>query len=278
MSNGFSRLNRTDNGEHRTFEGSVTVEASIVFPVFFFFVWMIWQIFLVILLTLNLTLSVAKTAGMLSAAGYPVRDACGEKCEDTKYVWLPALYAGVLSGREEFYGDLWIDFEEEEESVYIIEVTAKLPIAAPFFGRFTLPVEQRFKLHANTGVWDPNAFSKKEEAKEGETESEKVYVTESGSVYHRSLTCSHLSVKAEAVSAEDVGNRRNRDGKKYELCSYCKNSPRGDEVFITAYGTKYHFNADCLALKRKVREVSLDEVKGMKPCSTCGNVDPQYGK
>ncbi len=221
-------------------------------------------------------LSVSKTAGMLSSAGYPVRDSCGEKCEDAKYVWLPSLYAGVLSGREDLYKELRISFEEQEESVYKIEVTAKLPIAAPFFGKFTLPVEQSFKIRANTGIWDPNVFAPKKEGEEAaDAESEKVYVTESGSVYHRSLTCSHLSVKAEAIDISELNERRNRDGKKYGLCSHCSDATRGNKVFITAYGTKYHLCADCRSLKRNVKEVSLEEVKGMKPCSVCGAVEEQ---
>ncbi len=258
---------RTDSGGHITAEASVTVETAFAFPLFFFFVWTVWQLFLVLLLQTGITMSVSETAGQLSAAGYVQRNTSGEKCEHADLLWTPTLYLNILSGKEKIYEHLSVGFKEEEDSVYIIEVTAEIPIAAPFFSRFTVPLRQDYRVRANTGVWDENALKPKDAEDKDTT---KVYVTENGTVYHRDKACSYLSVNAEAVPVSDIKEKRNRNGHKYIECKSCKRSVHGETVYITAYGTKYHYDAKCPALIRNVREVDLTEVKDMKPCSRCG--------
>ncbi len=261
------RKKRTDSGGYIAAGASVTVEASLVFPLFFFFIWMVWQLFLVVLLQTGITISVAKTAGQLSAAGYVQRNSSGKDCTYAEALWLPALYLNILSGNEKFYDNLNVDFKEEEDSVYIIEVTADIPIAAPFYNRATIRLRQDYKVRANTGVWDENAF--KDQGPESENK-EKVYVTENGTVYHRDKACSYLSINAEAVPVSDIKEKRNRSGHKYTECKYCRNAACSGSVYITAYGTKYHYDAKCHVLNRSTREVDLEEVKDMKPCSRCG--------
>ena len=267
MSRNYPKTTRTDNGGRGMAAGSVTVEAALVFPIFFFTIWMIWQLFMALLVQMRVTLMVAKTQGEMSVAGYAMRERGEEDGNEDGLLWTTLLYINLLSGTENMCDGLTVSFKNAEESVYIIEVTASIPVASPFSRKFGIPVKQSYKVRANTGVWDENAFAPKEEKKKN---GENVYVTENGTVYHRSRACSHLAVKAEAVPASEVGERRNRDGKKYTECSYCRDTARRDTVYITAYGTKYHYSTDCRSLTRVVKEVPLEEVKDMKPCSTCG--------
>ncbi len=260
---------RTDSGGCGSTAASVTVETAVAFPLFFFFIWMVWQCFLLLLLQLNITLSVARTVAALSQTGVICRAAYGDKCENAAALWVPTIYADLLTETAGFTRGLIVRFEEDGESVYNIEVRAEIRIAAPFYKGVSIPVKQVYKVRANTGVWDKNRFASENNAVKEENK-ERYYVTESGTVYHRSLECSHLSVKAEAVPISDIAVHRNRDGKRYTACPFCKRAARGNEVYITAYGTKYHYSADCLALKRTVREVGKDEIEGLKPCSRCG--------
>ncbi len=265
---------RADNGGHSSCKASVTVETAFAFPLFFFFIWTVWQIFLVLMLQLNVTIGVAKTASALAQVGYVQRESSGEKCENVEILWVPAIYVNVLTGKEGFYDFLRVSFKEEGDSTYIIEVKGDIPVAAPVYGHFFVPFDEKYKIRAHTGTWDRNRFLPEEKStseKDNETKEEKVYVTENGSVYHTSLACSHLSVRAEAVGIGEVADRRNRDGKRYEECSYCKDATHGETVYITAYGTKFHYSADCQVLRRSVKEVELKDVGDLKPCSTCSN-------
>ncbi len=259
---------RADSSVHVEMHASVTVEAALSFPIFFFFIWMILRLFLVLMLQIGIMEKVSKTAGELACIGYVQRDTYGENCEKAEYIWTPVLYANLLSGMEGIYDGLRIDFKEED-SVYTVDVAVSVPMLAHFFDEHALSFKQTYIIRGNTGVWDKNAFEQPDE-KETAPESKKVYVTENGTVYHRSLACSHLSVKAESVPIGEISEKRNREGKRYSECLYCKNSPHREEVYITSYGTKFHYRADCSALKRSVREVDIEEVKDMRPCSKCG--------
>lgn len=103
----------------------------------------------------------------------------------------------------------------------------------------------------------------------GETEEEYVYITESGSVYHRRRNCTHLSLSVELTGREEVESRRNAYGGRYTACEKCKGSESGI-VYITAEGDRYHNTIECSGLKRTVRCVLLSETGGRAPCSRCG--------
>ena len=101
-------------------------------------------------------------------------------------------------------------------------------------------------------------------------EAEYVYITEHGSVYHRSLSCSHLNVNIRVVSATEVDSLRNNNHAKYYPCEYCKKGYSTGLMFITPDGNRAHNNAGCSALKRQVKLVKLSEVGARGPCKDCG--------
>ena len=101
-------------------------------------------------------------------------------------------------------------------------------------------------------------------------EEEYVYITEHGSVYHRSLSCSHLNVNIRVVSATEVDSLRNNNHAKYYPCEYCKKGYSTGLMFITPDGNRAHNNAGCSALKRQVKLVKLSEVGARGPCKDCG--------
>lgn len=103
-----------------------------------------------------------------------------------------------------------------------------------------------------------------------EEDEEYVYITESGTVYHRSRSCSHLKITVSVVKASEVSGRRNDYGQRYRPCEKCAYGQSTGLVFITDKGDKYHNSAGCSGLKRTIRTVKLSEVGGRGPCSLCG--------
>lgn len=93
-----------------------------------------------------------------------------------------------------------------------------------------------------------------------------VYITEYGSVYHMTRTCSHLQLTIQAVT-EDV---LNRNYSYLEPCEYCGDKA-SDVYYVTEYGERYHTSAQCTGLKRTIERVPLSQVSGLAPCATCGN-------
>lgn len=121
------------------------------------------------------------------------------------------------------------------------------------------------KVHAWTGADHTGT------AQTGKPEEEMVYVTESGSVYHRNPGCRYLSVSLEQMSGSGVGSARNTYGEKYYPCESCSDhqKPAGT-VYITKSGNRYHNRESCSRLKRTVRLVKISQVQGKGACSLCG--------
>lgn len=120
-------------------------------------------------------------------------------------------------------------------------------------------------VHAWTGA-EIHSFAAQEEENE-----EMVYVTESGSVYHRDAGCRYLNLSLNQVSGSRVPYMRNTYGEKYGACEICsKNQSPAGSVYITESGNRYHNLESCSGLKRNVKLVKHSEVHGRKACSKCG--------
>lgn len=105
----------------------------------------------------------------------------------------------------------------------------------------------------------------------GEAEEEIVYVTDSGTVYHRSLDCYHLKLTIHTSTLSQVESQRNSSGAKYYPCERCAVSvSESTVVYITEEGNRYHVTSECAGLKRSVHAVPLSQVEGMRACQNCG--------
>ena len=102
-----------------------------------------------------------------------------------------------------------------------------------------------------------------------ENDEEYVYITESGSAYHRSRDCSHLKVHIRVINNKDLSSARNADGSRYSPCEKCAKTTSSGLYFITDYGNKYHTSATCSSLKRSIQTVPISQVNGRYPCSSC---------
>ena len=97
-----------------------------------------------------------------------------------------------------------------------------------------------------------------------------VYITETGTVYHRSYQCTHLKLSIQAGSSSDIGGLRNEYQGRYYPCEKCGAQAVAGIVYYTKSGDVYHTSLVCSGLKRNIRSVKLSEVGGRGACSRCG--------
>lgn len=101
-------------------------------------------------------------------------------------------------------------------------------------------------------------------------EGQYVYITRSGSVYHKTTACSHLRLSIREVPYEMIDKYRSEDGAKYYPCSSCGKRVFGGIVYITTDGNRYHGNRECKSLMRYIKKVLLRDVKDThRPCKDC---------
>lgn len=135
----------------------------------------------------------------------------------------------------------------------------------PLFAALT-PVTKELKNHYYGHAWVGYVHSG--EADDGEEMY--VYVTETGTAYHRNRGCSYLNPSIRQVQAQEVGALRNKNGAIYYACLLCDGDGRGGGRYITDYGTNYHESISCSGLKRTIYEIKWSEVGARTPCSRCG--------
>lgn len=143
----------------------------------------------------------------------------------------------------------------------------------PVGGLIPLPDVRMYnlvKVHAWTGKETGDGMEGETDG--GEEENGMVYVTESGSVYHKHADCTYLRLSIQQVSGASATSRRNIYGERYQCCDSCsRGQPPAGMVFITKTGNRYHNSRNCSGLKRTVRLVKPSYVEGMDACSRCGS-------
>lgn len=171
-------------------------------------------------------------------------------CENAKQA---GMYAYALEG-------------SGQEEITLPDVYCYKPVG----GCIPLPsvwMHNKVKVHAWTGKEYESAVS------EGEaSEIEKmVYMTDSGTVYHKSLDCSYIDLSVNQVSGNFVSGLKNEYGESYTACEICsRNQKPAGSVYITEQGNRYHNLGSCSGLKRSVRMVKESEASGICACSRCG--------
>ena len=248
--------------------GSMTVEAALLLPLFWYFLAGFLYLLLLFRLQEDIGQGLADAGRELGQYAYAVqaegnkgqqlslvrvRQKLGQQCQD----WVAlGLVEGGLSGIR--LGKSRI-MEEDAR----IELTAEYRVPTPWLllGQGTILVRQRQMCRAWTGM--------KGGISEGEWE-EMVYVTPYGEVYHNSMDCHHLKLSIQMTSLEAARQERNKNGERYQACGgCCKNSSEGS-VYVTDYGNRYHKDLNCSGLKRTVYLVFASEAQGRGACKSCG--------
>ena len=251
--------------KNRYLSASLTTEAALVFPVFFFGVYMLWQLFLLLLFQMSVCREMTGAAMKYAHLGYPERKA-EEQEMDISWLYQP-LFWNSLPNSDRAEG-MWILCLPEEDGSIQVRVSYRFVCEAVLFSKWAFPIQQNFRFIPYFGETDPDLFTAEKEEKEDKEDV--VYVTEYGTVYHESRACSYLNVVVRPVDADKVDEERNSSGKKYTLCKRCGDEKATETVYLSEGGTKYHLTAGCSVLKRTVTEQPREEVD-LPACHKCGN-------
>ena len=280
---------------------SITAEAAIVFSIFIFSILVFFNFFRIMETQFKLHVEASQVAEKIASYGYTLRyldDYIGEYADLKEILPLSDEEAAFVEGfikkesgkvilkqmlKSRFskseLDNFWIkggfdgiSFEDsmvyDNENVKIkMSYTFKL---IPFENMSDIKTVQTIKVRCFSGH-----YVSKQAGEEVKKEEDKVYVTDSGMVYHLSADCRSLKVTVETCKYNNIKNIHNLDGGAYEACKNCGKGLELNEsttVYVTPYGDSYHANISCSALKRTIQKLSLNEVGNRRQCKLCGVV------
>lgn len=240
-------------------KASLTVEAAIVVPIVAGFLATILFLFRVLLVQATIEEAILY-AGRQAAVESSVIEVEEALFLCTELHLLKALEEeSVVSDyiKNGIYGVnlLGSSFEGEDILLYT-EYEMKLPVA--FFGFNSIR------------LFSTNQFRKWTGDYTNEDGMEWVYITPTGTVYHVDTGCRVLDLSVHAVSIDDIGDERGKNGQSYGICSRCHDiEVKNGWVYCTDYGTVYHKDVSCSSLKRTIERVDKETVGDRSGCSFC---------
>ncbi len=250
--------------------GSLTVEASLVVPLFLFAVSAVLYLFFWLQLQVFVGRALTDTARELSQSAYLTENqenwstslgtvVFGRYSLEKYLENQPA--AEVIKGGVQgisLLGSNW----KAEESQLTLRASYQILVPPGLSWFHPITVTQTKTVRGWTG------FSGRSKA-EQLLDEDLVYVTEYGRVYHQRLDCHHLKLSIRQTTVEETKDLRNTDGAKYYPCEHCWKN-QGDFAYITEDGNRYHETLNCQGLARGIRTMRISEVGGRPPCSACG--------
>lgn len=151
---------------------------------------------------------------------------------------------------------LWGSEFGGEDIVLRASYEVELPISFLGIGHIELSSQNQFR------KWNGDRII--------EEQGDYVYVTPTGEVYHANLTCRSINLSVKKSSIDQIPHLRGKNGQKYYECSRCNwKDSKKERVYYTDYGTLYHKDIACSAIKRTVEKVKKEEVTERRPCSFC---------
>lgn len=251
--------------------GSMTVEAAMVLPIFLFFMMTLLMGIEIVRLQSNLFagLSRSEAVHMKEQIHRVILDQIpmDQFQEDTVQEYLDGQENGKLCLMNEILAENKSDVQGNGKIQIRVEYVIKpfiywLPIGNASGG---LPFQDELFAHDFNGYRGPIEGNFTEE-------NELVFITESGTRYHKDTECVSLRISVQTVHSRQLAGMRNEDGGKYYPCERCHPSRNG-VFFITRDGNRYHAGADCSSLKRTVRAVPLKEAlqMGRSACRKCNS-------
>ena len=252
-------------------KGSFTVEAAVLLPMlacFFSFILFFFQIMQIQLSVQTVLEKTGRNLAVLAAREIEnTEDEGKNSAEELGYLALAKASAYMELQKDENIkryvngGVMGISLLSSElEGDYIVlnaDYKVKFPIN--ILGKHSFKIKQKTCFRKWTG-WHAVDIEKQKDRL--------VYLTRYGEVYHMRKSCPYLSLSIEKVKKTFVPILRNENGSKYKECLSCKEE-KGDFVYVTRYGEKYHYYMECSGLKRTIYQKSILEVEGMEPCTKC---------
>lgn len=265
-------------------KAGMTVEASIVLPLFLFFFLNIGSALEMLRLHGNIQLALWKTGSELAVYGYAV-DRGGPPEGTQEDDWWTRLSGAAFSsvfvkarlinllGQEYLDNSplsdgadslmLWESRLFGEGDTIDIIVTYSVAPWSRAVGFLPFRMTNRYYAH----IWNGYALP------EDPQDREMVYIAENGQVYHINPNCTHLKLSVRQIGAGELKDVRNQYGRKYTFCEKCVRGESVKIIYITDEGDRYHYKRDCPGLKRTVSALPKeDAIKRYRPCSRCSKV------
>lgn len=171
------------------------------------------------------------------------------------------VWERIVSGGE---SGVWVNRKVEENGTIRIDCRYRIH---PLFMSLT-PISKEIENHYCGHAWIGYVPGDgKNVAGEDEVY---VYITETGTVYHKNRECSYLNPSIRSIRVDNLDGVRNKGGAVYYTCPLCKDMAGGEICYVTDYGTNYHTSITCSGLKRTIYAVRLSETGGRSACSKCG--------
>lgn len=273
----------------RQAEGSMTVEAAVILPLFLCFFLNLGCAIELIRLHSNLEFALCEIGNRMAVYGYALTSADsgagesnpGESKENGVWSELKDVAFSYIYVKNEIVNYLGEQYLEEspiskgtaglhfpESEIFTgedcFEIVATYEVA-PFdsiAGFRNFRMANRYYGHLWNGYHIPGTEGA---GKSGDV----VYVAENGVVYHSDRECSHLLLSVKSVSLQEAYTGRNEYGERYTLCMRCKDSGVQGNVYITNEGDNIHYRVDCPGLKRTVNAVAKNDAEKYRACSRC---------
>ncbi len=261
-------------------EASLTVEAALVLPIFLFGILFFLYFFQILFLQDTIQSGITEAGKFISRYQYLLQEE--EVSVLTKQLILRQRFleyldeesintscivggiSGISLGKSKI-------MEENDE----IEITAYylVQFPVPFFGEKRSLIRQNVHTRAFTGKEMKNQQEESlyDDGNEKLDEDVLVYMTENGTVYHRSEECTHLRLSITIVEKGQLPSVRNEGGGKYKPCEKCIKGEKEQTIYyIAKEGDKYHLSLSCSGLKRTIYSIPYSKVKDKRKCSRCG--------
>ncbi len=264
--------------------GSLTTETALVLPVFLFAMISVMYLTEAVRFSSEMSAVLSETAEEYAKYAYAVEAAgngAGIVIPDSIGLIGGRLLGAAAAGAQvrEQLGSTYIEESPVEggaagisflrSSVMgnddMIDLIASYRIDPPyeFLGIIRPVVTDRARVRAFTGYDNTHTGGNDSPAEEY------VYITENGSVYHRSRSCRHLNFTVRARDISVIGNERANDGSRYYPCERCAGGVRSGLVYLTDDGNRYHTSLRCPSLTRNIREIPISQAGGRSPCRDC---------
>jgi len=276
--------------------GSVTVEASLVFPIFLIALISLISIFKFIGAEYEVEHAIFTAARRISSYGgvldvaeelFPDIDGIAGRIVDETVIGtavreeLGDEVLGMIQngtwGLSFLGSELFCDDRIQIECGY----TLKIPFL--LFGEVPgIPVKHVVSYRYFNGHEVPTVLSEADgnSEEEEDDDSEVVYITETGSVYHTCSNCSSIKISRREMVYGSIESARNDSGGKYKPCERCAHGDPPGVVYVTNGGDRYHYRKDCSTLKRTVSKIEKSKAieKGYRQCKRCAAKEKEEAK
>ena len=241
-------------------KGSLSLEAAIVIPIFFFAI--LCLVFLLEMMAIRVSIRNA-----LSSVGKEL----SQQAYVSAMISTPAVRERIVDhvGREKLdrsmivKGADGIDCSKSTSNwnTAIMDLSVKYTVEIPVL-MFRIPLmvcEENLRVKGWTGYVASGSGS----------ESDVVYITDYGVVYHEDISCTYLDIAVRGIIASTIEDARNQSGGKYYSCEACGKGEHCGILYVSDYGDRYHTSLNCKKIQRNVYAVPRKDVLGRGGCSKC---------